>query len=88
MLKSIKIKTIISAGFVFVLLMVAAINIPMVIYTVSDVVLEAEQRELAGLFESAKTELESQGQLAVALSSLVASFDSFSEMFANNEREA
>ena len=88
MLKSIKIKTIISAGFVFVLLMVAAINIPMVIYTVSDVVLEAEQRELAGLFESAKTELESQGQLAVALSSLVASVDSFSEMFANNEREA
>ena len=88
MLKSINIKTIISAGFVFVLLMVAAINIPMIISTVSDVVLEAEQRELAGLFESAKTELESQGQLAVALSSLVASVDSFSEMFANDEREA
>jgi len=88
MLKSIKIKTIISAGFIFVLLMVAAINVPMIISTVSDVVKEAEQRELAGLFESAKTELQSQGQLAVALSSLVASVDSFSEMFANDEREA
>ena len=48
---------------------------------------EAEQRELTGLFESAKTELQSQGHLAVALSSLVANVDYFAEMFANKKRD-
>lgn len=59
----------------------------MIVITISDVVEEAEQRELAGLFKSAKTELQSQGNLAVALSSLVANVDYFAEMFANDERD-
>jgi len=88
MLKNIKIQTIISAGFAFILILVTMINVPMIISTISDVVEEAEKRELASLFKSAKTELKSQGYLAVALSSLVANVDYFAEMFANNERDA
>jgi len=88
MLKNIKIQTIISAGFAFILILVTMINVPMIISTISDVVEEAEKRELASLFKSAKTELKSQGYLAVALSSMVANVDYFAEMFANNERDA
>lgn len=88
MLKNIQIKTIIGAGFAFILVLVAMVNVPMTVSTISGVVEEAEHRELAGLFKSANTELQSQGHLAVALSSLVANVDYFSQMFANNEREA
>lgn len=88
MLKNIQIKTIIGAGFAFILVLVAMVNVPMTVSTISGVVEEAEHRELAGLFKSANTELQSQGHLAVALSSLVANVDYFSQMFANDEREA
>ena len=88
MLKNIKIQTVISTGFAFILILVTIINVPMIVSTISDVVEEAEKRELEGLFKSAKTELRSQGYLAVALSSLVANVDYFSKMFANEEREA
>ena len=62
-------------------------NIPVVLSTVSSVVREAEQRELKGLFEGARVELESEGRLANALASMVASIEPLSAMFANGDRD-
>ncbi|MDH5734691.1 MAG: methyl-accepting chemotaxis protein [Gammaproteobacteria bacterium] len=87
MLNKFNIRTLLSIGFATVLLLVTLINIPVVLTTVSSVIKEAEERELQKLFESAKVELESQGQLANALASMVANVESFSEMFANGDRD-
>lgn len=65
----------------------ASINISVIIYEVSSVVKEAEQRELHKLYESAKAELESEGRLAQALSTMVANIEPFSEAFANGNRD-
>jgi len=87
MLKKFNIRTLLAISFTVVLLLVTLINIPLVISTVTSVVDEAEKRELKKLFESAKVEIESEGQLANALASMIANIDSFSAMFANGERE-
>lgn len=88
MLKKINIRTLLALSFSVVLLLVTLVNIPVVLTTVSSVVKQAEQRELRGLFESAKAELESEGRLANGLASLVANVDIFSAMFANGDRDA
>jgi len=87
MLKNFNIRTILILGFTLVLLLVTLINIPLAINTVTSVVEQAEERELKKLFESATVELESEGRLANALSSIVANMDHFSELFAKGERE-
>jgi methyl-accepting chemotaxis protein len=87
MLKNFNIRTILLLGFTLVLLLVTLINIPLAINTVTSVVEQAEERELKKLFESATVELESEGRLANALSSIVANIDYFSRLFAEGERE-
>lgn len=87
MLKKINIRTLLGISFTVVLLLVTLVNIPLVITTTTSVVEEAEKRELKKLFESAKVEIESEGRLANALSSMIANIDSFSAMLANGERE-
>ena len=87
MLKNFNIRTILVLGFSLVLLLVTLINIPLAINTVTSVVEQAEERELEKLFESATVELESEGRLANALSSIVANIDYFSRLFAEGERE-
>lgn len=87
MLKNFNIRTILVLGFTLVLLLVTLINIPLAINSVTSVVEQAEERELKKLFESATVELESEGRLANALSSLVANVDSFSRLFAEGNRE-
>lgn len=87
MLKNFNIRTILVLGFTLVLLLVTLINIPLAINTVTGVVEQAEERELKKLFESATVELESEGRLANALSSIVANIDYFSRLFAEGERE-
>lgn len=87
MFKKFNIRTLLALSFSVVLLLLTLVNIPVVLTTVSSVVKQAEQRELKGLFESAKAELESEGRLASALASLVANVDIFSAMFANGERD-
>ena len=61
MLKKFNIRTLLAISFTVVLLLVTIVNIPLVITQVSSVVLEAEERELHKLFESAKAELDSEG---------------------------
>jgi len=87
MLKKFNIRTLLAISFTVVLLLVTLVNIPLVINTVTSVVEEAEKRELEELFESAKAEIEAEGQLANALASMVANIDSFSAMVANGQRE-
>jgi methyl-accepting chemotaxis protein len=87
MLKKFNIRTLLALSFSVVLLLLILVNIQVVLTTVSSVVKEAEQRELRGLYESAKAELESEGRLANALATLVANMDMFSAMFANGERD-
>jgi len=87
MLKNFNIRTILVLGFSLVLLLVTLINIPLAINSVTSVVEQAEERELKKLFESATVELESEGRLANALSSIVANIDYFSRLFAEGERE-
>jgi len=87
MLKKFNIRTLLAISFTVVLLLVTLVNIPLVITTTTSVVEEAEKRELKKLFESAKVEIESEGRLANALSSMIANIDSFSAMLATGERE-
>lgn len=87
MLKNFNIRTILVLGFSLVLLLVTLINIPLAINTVTSVVEQAEERELEKLFESATVELESEGRLANALSSIVANIDYFNRLFAEGDRQ-
>ena len=86
MLKNLNIKTLLALGFTVVLVLVTVVNIIVVLSTVSSVSMQAEQRELHKLFDSAKSELDSEGRLANALASMVANVESFSELFANGNR--
>ena len=87
MLKNINIGTLLGIGFSSVLLLVVTIAIPVVNSSISDIVRNAEQREMKGLYEAAITELESEARLAEALSTFVANLDITSELFANNQRQ-
>ena len=87
MLKKFNIRTLLAASFTIVLLLVTLVNIPLVINTVTSVVEEAERRELEELFENAKVEIQTEGELANALASMVANIETFSAMMANGERE-
>jgi len=87
MLKKFNIRTLLAASFTIVLLLVTLVNIPLVINTVTSVVEEAERRELEELFENAKVEIQTEGELANALASMVANVETFSAMVANGERE-
>jgi len=87
MLKKFNIRTLLAASFTIVLLLVTLVNIPLVINTVTSVVNEAESRELEELFENAKVEIQTEGELANALASMIANIETFSAMVANGERE-
>lgn len=87
MLKKFNIRTLLAASFTLVLLLVTLVNIPLVINTVTSVVVEAERRELEELYENAKVEIQTEGKLANALASMIANIEPFSAMVANGERE-
>ncbi len=87
MFKKINIGTLLGFSFTIILLIVTLVNIPVVISTVNSVVQSAEERELKSLFDTATMEIQSEGHLANALASTIASIDVFNEMFANQDRE-
>ncbi|HFE37125.1 MAG TPA: methyl-accepting chemotaxis protein [Gammaproteobacteria bacterium] len=77
----------ISAGFALVLALVMLIVIPLVIKQVANVIREAELRELQSFYESAMAEIESKGQLAQAMSYMVASTPEIQKAFAEGDRQ-
>jgi len=87
MFRNIKIGTRLSVAFALVLILLIAISIPLVITKVSSVVYEAELRELRNTYKSAIAEIDSKGQLARAMSFVVASDKEIITAFANRDRD-
>lgn len=87
MLKNIHLRTLLAVSFTVLLLLVIIVIISIMLSSFTNVIEEAEQRELVKLFESAKTEMESEARLASALASSVASMDDVAEMFAKQQRQ-
>jgi methyl-accepting chemotaxis protein len=88
MLKNFKIGTLLGVGFSAVLITLMAVVIPVTLKNISDVVSEAERRELENLLKSAQAEIESEGRLGEALSASVANLPSVQEHFAAGDRDA
>ncbi len=87
MFRNIKIGTRLSLGSGFAIGLVMVIIIPVVLYQVSEFVNKAEVRELEKLFKSAHAEIDSEGQLAQAMSFIIASTPEIQQEFANNQRD-
>jgi len=88
MFRNFKIGTRLIAGFGVSLLLLIAVIIPLVITQISSIVHEAESRELEKLFDNAQAEINSKGQMAQALSLLVAQTPEVQQAFAEGDREA
>ena len=82
-----KISTRIQAGFAIVLILVLAVVIAVVNVNISDVVHEAEKKELENLYKSAVAEIESEGRLAQAMSLVIASNKEMSQAMAEGRRD-
>ncbi|TNF32759.1 MAG: methyl-accepting chemotaxis protein [Gammaproteobacteria bacterium] len=88
MLKNFRIGTLLAFSFGFVLLLVIAITLPVVLNIINNVVVEAEQRELQKFYESAQAELNSQGDMAESLATMVATTGTVNELFAQRDRDS
>jgi len=88
MFRNFKIGTRLIAGFGISLLLLIAVIIPLVVTQVSSIVYEAESRELEKLFDNAQAEINSKGQMAQALSLLVAQTPEVEREFAEGNRDA
>lgn len=86
MFRNIKIGTRLSVAFALVLVLLIAFTIPVVISQVTDVLQEAELRELQNNYKSAIAEIDSKGQLARAMSFVVASDQEVISAFASRDR--
>ncbi len=87
MLNNFKISTRLYLGFGSILILTLLMIIPTALSKISDLTRDAEQRELAGLFESAKAELASEGRLGESLSTLVANLEPAQRLFAAGDRD-
>ena len=87
MLQNLTIGTRLSLGFGLVLVIVLALVVPVVIIKISDVVHEAEQKELSNLYQSARAEIESEGRLAQAMSHIIASVPEMQQAVAQAQRD-
>jgi methyl-accepting chemotaxis protein len=87
MFKNLKIATRIQIGFATVLVLVLAVLLPVVNMKISDVVREAEQKELKNLYKSAMAEIESEGRLATVMSYIIASVPEMTQAMAEGRRD-
>ena len=87
MFKNLKISTRIVLGFSTVIILILGLIIPIVNYNTSELVYEAEYKELENLYKSASAEIESEGRIAQAMSSIVASNHEMSKAMADGQRE-
>ena len=87
MFKNLKISTRIVIGFSTVIIMILGLIIPIVNYNTSELVFEAEQKELENLYKSATAEIASEGRIAQAMSSIVASNQEMSKAMAEGQRD-
>ena len=87
MLKGMMISHRLGLGFFLVILLIIGSIIPVVINQISNVIEQAERRELSGLYKSARAEIESEGRLAEALSYVVSSAPTPKKLMAEGNRE-
>ena len=87
MLSSVKISTRIYAGFIAILVLSLASTVPLILFQVSSVVDQAEEKELKNLYKSAIAELDSEGRLAEAMSFIVSTIPEFQAAFAEDRRD-
>jgi methyl-accepting chemotaxis protein len=88
MLRNFSIHTRLTAGFALVIILVIATFVPVVIQQVSSVIEQAESRELKGAYKSAHDAINAKGQLAKAMSLIVASTPQVQNEFAQGDRDA
>ena len=87
MLNNLKIATRIQIGFFVVLIVVLSVLLPVVNIEISDVVHEAEKKELVNLYKSAMAEIESEGRLATAMSYIISSVPEMTQAMAEGRRD-
>jgi len=87
MLKNLKIATRLQIGFAVVLILTISIILPVVNSKITDIVLEAEKKELVNLYKSAKAEIKAEGRLATAMSYIISSVPEMSKAMAENRRD-
>ncbi len=88
MLRNFSIHTRLAAGFALVIILVIAIFVPVIIQQVTSVVEQAESRELRAAYKSAQDEINAKGQLAKAMSLIVASVPQVKTEFSEGNRDA
>jgi len=87
MFKNLKIAMRIQIGFAVVLILGLSVLLPIVNMKISDVVYEAEKKELINLYKSAMAEIESEGRLATAMSYIVSSVPEMTQAMAEDRRD-
>ena len=87
MLKQLKIASRIQIGIASVLIVGLSILLPIVNSTISDIVHEAEEKELINLYKSAIAEIESEGRLATAMSYIISSVPEMTKAMAEGRRD-
>jgi len=88
MLRNFSIHFRLGAGFALVILLVIGIFVPVIIQQVTSVVEQAESRELYTAYKSAQDSINAKGQLAKAMSLIVASTPQAQNEFAEGDRDA
>lgn len=87
MFNNLKIATRIQIGSAAVLIIGLSVLLPVVNIKMSDVVYEAEKKELVNLFKSATAEIESEGRLATAMSYIISSVPEMTQAMAEGRRD-
>ncbi len=88
MLRNFSIHSRLAAGFAMVIILVIAIFVPVIMHQVSALIEQAESRELNDVYKSAQDEINSKGQLATAMSLIIASTPQAQNEFADGQRDA
>ena len=88
MLRNFSILARLAAGFALVIILVIAIFVPVIIQQVSGVIEQAENRELHEAYKKAQDAINVKGQLAKAMSLIVASTPQVQREFSDGNREA
>ena len=87
MLNNFKIATRVQIAFTIILILGLAVILPVVNYKITEVVHDAEKKELQNLYKSAVAEIESEGRLAQAMSFIIASVPSMNQAMADGKRD-
>lgn len=88
MLQNIRISTLLKLAFVSLVTILATILLVLMVSSISSVVEESEQNQLSQLYANAQIEINSQGELAEALSTLLANLKTIQVDFEKQDRDA